>query len=65
MSENSFSTSDNSSEISLDRRVSFRDTVEGKILLQSYSYHPQPVLILRNEADACLVCRTDFLITCL
>ena len=42
MSENSFSTSDNSSEISIDRRVSFRDTVEGKISLQSTSHYQQP-----------------------
>ena len=39
MSENSFSASDNFSENSIDRRVSFRDTVEGKISLGVSSYY--------------------------
>ena len=49
MSENSFSTSDNSSEISIDRRVSFRDTVEGKISLQSNSHNQRPALIFYRK----------------
>ena len=39
ISENSFSTSDNFSESSVDKRVSFRDTVEGKMFSLTRIFH--------------------------